>query len=1388
MKDTPVLQNLYTRVDILDFDKSNETFVKIASIYMIGDASKYVKSIDDFNIKNKQLVAAMGISAVKELTVSKSVSGGDDEWDELDDMDFEEILNTDSVKIVDSLESTNVKSQISGNHFTNFTLFETDKASDVCEKIAMTTKIEPYKQYIWIPSEQKSITGNEISLMSYWTTSLRKIEGFPIDGRRVDIDNGTQLPLKAFCRSSTVVLTCVCLDSLVKDKSRIQFIARSDSESYELIHANAIHQFFPLVTLPVFNHYLMDENSIGSKYETCYFNFKETNNRYISQTALIKDLNTQKKITIDSSDLLTVTTTGMDILASYGDNSIRVDTNNIFQSINSSDLHMIAFIDFYCLDDDMRSVRLRKVQQRDQFRLNKEEPLLTIGSYTKKKLIQSKSIIFTLLPQNEFDLVKLIIDRYGTILIRMQPNQTKSYSKKAFVEYISKIVDPIIHTINSIDTAFTSHERFPKIRDKVGQQYQYPSSSSKLSFRFPLSYNKLLDLTINKLVSSGFVTSINSQEGKRNNPIISFGICYGVSKDQITGYRRSSIDIRSVSGMAIIVLSNLDVEETSLYVDIIGRLIKFYKSQLSIPSSEQAQLSVVDPVLFRTKVSSDGYSRICQKKFQPVVSTANDPKSVKYHNFTFERPEYYSCPTKNAPVLGFILGKHESGYCLPCCRKMPQVDEKKVRESCIANESVETSKLSTYKIDYPIIDVPNHKIMNRRISMPAYITQLLSIPSAVANGTILSSHGGIRDGLNPATKSYLQTSLIISAIESSSTMKPIYESNRELILDIIAMIKQPLMQVNIMKNKVISTRFTTPQALIHAIEDYYIRDKILDINANLSSVEWNDLIIFLSNCMGLNVLLMADERIKSTGIQLINIHDIDVSKPVTILLRRTNVEWSLRQHNTRALYLPITSSAFKVLKISSLIIPRFKISKSLSKIKRITSGSIVNIVSKQLTLERLSEVVKYNKKYKIIEEISDQKLVVLRLGTGVLISTIYTLTTNIKPKNINVTPTTSLKDLCLFITEYNTHFMNETENINEELKSYKSYLTVALKTDMNYQFIKTKTFLLKIHRFILHDSMVIGVILNLVDVDKVVSRELMFIKASSMKSIQSELSKLHSDLRSLHDRINVRAIVAYPITTEVLFNSIDNNHKYSSDHAFITWLNHPLKSSNIQPNGCKEDMKTAYNKGAYNSEIYNLLVSDLVKAWQNTQDDTVVELVSQMIKSSKHIPIATTKIDKLILDIESKCNHDPIIIRIAMMDLFNQINAIDKSVSEATTRLKHSTLFMGFGLKNIHRLNKSEIRTRVIKSMKDLTVKATTYPSFDMNISVKNQRKQFYDTKAEKLLIHTTLYDDIIDMLVADLSNPFRRDYLVNLQLIDSSLTDMRPHLGELIYVQQIKS
>ncbi len=80
------------------------------------------------------------------------------------------------------------------------------------------------------------------------------------------------------------------------------------------------------------------------------------------------------------------------------------------------------------------------------------------------------------------------------------------------------------------------------------------------------------------------------------------------------------------------------------------------------------------------------YSMLCQAKHQPHIYTPEEAAAlpakeraslVRYWNFTEQRPAFYRCPSAAHPHVSFRAGQHPLGYCLVCCRRsLPAVGSK----------------------------------------------------------------------------------------------------------------------------------------------------------------------------------------------------------------------------------------------------------------------------------------------------------------------------------------------------------------------------------------------------------------------------------------------------------------------------------------------------------------------------------------------------------------------------------------------------------------------------------------------------------------------------------------------------------------------------------------
>jgi hypothetical protein len=72
-------------------------------------------------------------------------------------------------------------------------------------------------------------------------------------------------------------------------------------------------------------------------------------------------------------------------------------------------------------------------------------------------------------------------------------------------------------------------------------------------------------------------------------------------------------------------------------------------------------------------------------------------------------------------------------------------------------------------------------------------------------------------------------------------------------------------------------------------------------------------------------------------------------------------------------------------------------------------------------------------------------------------------------------------------------------------------------------------------------------------------------------------------------------------------------------------------------------------------------------------------------------------------------------------------------------------------------------------------------------ISTDNVFEQ-YKNKNDKLLILKSIYFDLLDLAISDLSNPFRREFILDNCMINSFINriKIKSQINELIYIQEL--
>ena len=283
-----------------------------------------------------------------------------------------------------------------------------------------------------------------------------------------------------------------------------------------------------------------------------------------------------------------------------------------------------------------------------------------------------------------------------------------------------------------------------------------------------------------------------------------------------------------------------------------------------------------DPELYNIKKhgATKVYSRVCQKKQQPTIYTADEiaempardvARLIKYWNFTLNKPAYYMCPNRKFPHLSFITGVHPKHYCLPCCNKRPHVDNKKQRtiDTCLATHMYrETNDMTTHR----------HVIRYGKVLEPGRVS---GIPdgamSTLLRGTTTVPHQWYVYGVQQNNFGMLH------AAAACLEMTP-HDLTERLVGVLLGVNAAPVF--NSLLGGAIAMDFATAQELVVALRTYE--------TALLSRfVRFTDLVVELLYADGVSVYEFIDAAGDGSNINLVSRRDI-ATQPRSIVILVVN--------------------------------------------------------------------------------------------------------------------------------------------------------------------------------------------------------------------------------------------------------------------------------------------------------------------------------------------------------------------------------------------------------------------------------------------------------------------------------------------------------------------
>ncbi len=1405
----PLFNSIPVRVDIL-----NSSLQLTSSIFLLGDQDKKIKqTINVDGIYSKKAENLFGKQFVSKVT---QIKGGDIDWEELDDEDFENIINAEPAPVIenDTIPKNATIKDIKASEIIDYdiTIFKEDTIMDVQKKIALVTKVEPIKQYL--SKDDKCLTHyinfhssfdshiDNVDLVEFLQTCDTKIKDIPIDENYLftkdssTIVNTQYNKLSDFLdpNESSVRIILISLDTVITNKNAIQFLLRSDKQSFELIFESFIERFYIMITSQIFTNYLANETDFDiSKYKSVITN----------QSKVINNLNNIPKVSI-KDDNLTIVTNAITLRSESNDTALVV-LPKLFNNFTISDIPDIFYLDLF-VSSNNRLNQLRKVSKYASQAINLVEDISMnirpLAANIREYRIKDRLVI-TLLPSNNFSKLIISIDIFGRIEICAYSNRTAEITKNLFISEISSFVKSIIDYLNKINDAYLSPLRL----NANLNNYKMIKSTSNLIFNKRIDYDNAVKYMITDLSNTGIleVEAISNINMKTR--------LFKIYSDNIEANK--IIQIYSNSKLAVFTLFDLSSEETAFYVDLIGRFINYRSNDIEIKIGNKNNAQASDPVLYKYKSKSNmNYSRVCQRKFQPILADPNDKKAYKYHNFTFNEPQYYKCPTKENPFMGLLSGYHPNGFCLPCCRKQEQPNYKNILNSCVNGEPLdELPKLSKttnkfYVIDYPNDLISNSRLVDRLSNVPDFINKMLTKGSKLL--------------LNGASISYSESNLdmqVLNILVKYLNKKTV----RELLLNIIEFLKNKNNHRKVMSMPNISYSFTSITDLINSLSAKFLKQTLIKVSQN-----WNDIIIDIAVAMNVGIVLLSDNRVRasdcehvvsqaeecsnepitttSVSIKMLKLEYLDLDKPVIILLRRVDTEYSKVHNNRRYFYFPISSSLVIEPKIEAAL-PT--VISQLKKIKSIIQQPITNIIDKSFDYKTLEQSIRDIGKIKTLYGDADNYVAYAEVSIGasktLLISLYRTANQHqyeLKKYNLSSNYTGSLSDVIKLLENH-----NKTYILDDTITSFKDYLSVNIKLLTNHNPITlpiSSKYLLKIDKFIVYKDKVIGTKILAIHGRTIMHTNIIYHKHTTIsdiikliKSTQNEINEYKSTIRDAKI-IAITGLDLIKRTTNTVYNK---QIPYEYKDYFIEYLVNPIDLVDSIPEPIDYPNNNTLKRAQYMNNIYKIMISTMINYWKTSKPVELLDAIKKLIEGTKPDILKNLSsnliedwIDKLIVMFDNR--YHPNVIKAEMYEFssYIQSNIRVKTKDSIIKALFESDVSLNdIELHNISYTYKTQIKQLVIDTANKCLSKTDSIPEnkyLDSNkqdtsdISIFDQ----YRDKQGKLLILKSIYSDLLNLAIDDLSNPFRREYVLNNCMINSfvNTVKIKSHIDELIYMQEL--
>ena len=802
---------------------------------------------------------------------------------------------------------------------TSVHVYPEDRLNELKEKIYLATDIPAYRQHLFHINHGRYRSTYIMQVEGHYNTDIRQIStykdtihGVPVDKTLYDMREY----IKVDALDQFILAGDALVDSIVYVVDIAYFTSRmqtqlieiiNDTYQFELLYYGFVIKYWPQFSPETFRDYVISEADLQHKYPDFAKPLSDLQTTYKLEREIIDEhyrLLDRAKSRIDSGEVTLAIT---QVTATTDSGKSQLNIRNLFDKLRVS--AQIPEIHAY-IEHENRRYLLRKRYARNASDIqfppgNLMKSGITLAISLRKA--DQESFHSRVVPRKDEGHRYLFLNLQpdGRYYIRTAWNEEDELMFDDVMKIMKRFTDPVITCINNLGkyvfvnnrplplltkdnvtyqslnvcvfwkrvmlaSAFRALRGLfePYIRARIMAQRQQQQDRSEYIFRKGM-HEFDIDAIDRIVTASTGVLLANQYTYLSNNTIKQK---WEQSYDgRIFRLSHRTTDIKFE-------IADIHENEFQIFHDHILTFIHKAANKPEIRSllhnrpvanvKKLRKLREQDPELFNLKKhgSKKVYSKICQNKRQPLIYTdaeiknlpANERKKLtEYWNFTLNKPAYYACPDRAYPHLGFMVGIHPRGYCLPCCNKKPQRhDNKKMQITALCLKHKIITDVPEQTSSRHVMSYGKDLEPGRLAKLPPDINTLLFEPPANGKSTNYYLFGVPQQV--PAAEHVGAIFAIAEALETPPS---------ELIRRLAAELKKTPSAFSTLLNGTIIEYFASLDDLVASMYSVFVMPSAPTLETQRFEA-WPELVVELLRMLGVDVFLFIDDRGNGQNVEL----------------------------------------------------------------------------------------------------------------------------------------------------------------------------------------------------------------------------------------------------------------------------------------------------------------------------------------------------------------------------------------------------------------------------------------------------------------------------------------------------------------------------------------